>query len=245
MLDAAGTASLPDAKITQVISNRKNAFGLQRAAKHGVPTTIFNLKSWTTKTGKSRSQYDQVLARKVLLGGLGRSAESVQGQEDEEGGAKGKEKEKAEENQSSSSSTIITETDNLSRSDLPDLIILAGFMHILSPSFLEIISKGQGKGKEIPCINLHPALPGQFDGAEAIERAFKAFENGTLENDTTGAMVHKVVAEVDRGRPVVIEEIKLNKDESLESLKERIHEVEHRIIVEGARKVLEEQEKQE
>jgi phosphoribosylglycinamide formyltransferase len=53
-------------------------------------------------------------------------------------------------------------------------------------------------------------------------------------------MVHRVIREVDRGEPLVVEEVEM-RDETLEELERRIHEVEHRIIVKGAKKVLEEQ----
>lgn len=50
--------------------------------------------------------------------------------------------------------------------------MLAGFMHILSPVFLDAFET---------VINLHPALPGCFDGAHAIERAFEAYKNKEIE----------------------------------------------------------------
>jgi formyltetrahydrofolate-dependent phosphoribosylglycinamide formyltransferase len=56
----------------------------------------------------------------------------------------------------------------------PDLVVLAGWMHILSSAFLERV--------QVPVINLHPALPGAFDGARAIERAFEAFQQGQIEH---------------------------------------------------------------
>lgn len=113
----------------------------------------------------------------------------------------------------------------------PDLVVLAGFMHILSPAFL-------GPLGDVPIINLHPALPGMFDGANAIPRALEAFEKGEV--DKTGAMVHRVVEEVDQGEPIIVREVEIKKGEGLEALEERIHKVEHEIIVEGARKVLQE-----
>jgi len=79
----------------------------------------------------------------------------------------------------------------------PDLVVLAGWMHILSEAFLEPLvrpSKDQGKegakGEKIPIINLHPALPGAFDGANAIARAHEAFQKGDIEK--TGVMIHEV-----------------------------------------------------
>src|SRR5689334_661224 len=65
---------------------------------------------------------------------------------------------------------------------LPDYVILAGWMRILSSSFLSSFPN--------KVINLHPALPGMFPGTHAIERAFEAFQRGEIEH--TGIMVHLV-----------------------------------------------------
>ena len=92
----------------------------------------------------------------------------------------------------------------------------------------------------IPIINLHPALPGAFDGANAIERAYEAFQQGNI--DKTGVMVHRVIQEVDRGEPLVVKEVEMVQGESIEKLEERIHGIEHVAIVEGARRVLEQQQ---
>ena len=48
-------------------------------------------------------------------------------------------------------------------------------------------------------------------------------------------MVHEVVAEVDRGAPIVVEQVPIYDDDTLKSLEERMHEVEHQLIVKGAR----------
>ncbi|KAL2047340.1 hypothetical protein N7G274_001361 [Stereocaulon virgatum] len=112
--------------------------------------------------------------------------------------------------------------------DSPDLVICAGWMHILAPSFLSPLAEA---GVEI--INLHPALPGQFNGAGAIARAQKAWFDGEI--DKTGVMIHKVIAEVDEGSPLLVVEIPFIRgvDESMEALEQRIHEIEHKAIVEG------------
>ncbi|ORX40927.1 formyl transferase [Kockovaella imperatae] len=107
----------------------------------------------------------------------------------------------------------------------PDLVVLAGWMHILSDRFLDIVN--------VPCINLHPALPGAFDGAQAIERAYEAFKRGDIHH--TGVMVHRVIKEVDRGEPLVVRQVDIGPGDSLEDLETRIHKVEHEIIVEAAR----------
>lgn len=106
----------------------------------------------------------------------------------------------------------------------PDLVVLAGWMHILSRGFLDALPD--------VVINLHPALPGEFDGAHAIERAFEAYRKGEIAR--TGVMVHRVIPEVDRGEVVLKREIPILETDTVETLEERIHSVEHAIIVEGA-----------
>jgi len=111
----------------------------------------------------------------------------------------------------------------------PDIVVLAGWMHVLSEAFLEVVGS-------ITVINLHPALPGAFDGTHAIERSYEAFQKGEV--DRVGAMVHRVVKEVDRGEPVVVREVEIKKGEPLEAYEERLHRTEWEIIVEATRKVL-------
>ena len=115
--------------------------------------------------------------------------------------------------------------------DKPDLVACLGFMHILTPQFLNPIF--------VPIINLHPSLPGQFEGIHAIERAHKAWLDGDIKK--TGVMIHKVIAEVDQGEPILTREIPFvkGKDEDLEAFKEKVHQVEWAIVAEGVRKTLE------
>lgn len=115
----------------------------------------------------------------------------------------------------------------------PDLIVLAGWMHVFTPSFLDPLAE-----KGVPIINLHPALPGQFDGAGAIERAYTDFKAGKLEKNRTGIMIHYVIAKVDRGEPIMTREIECREGETLEGLEQRIHSHEHELIVEATAKVV-------
>lgn len=117
--------------------------------------------------------------------------------------------------------------------DRPDLVVCAGWMHILSSAFVDTLAKA-----DVAIINLHPALPGQFNGARAIHRAYAAFREGEI--DHTGVMIHHVISEVDMGEPIVWTEVPIMKGESEEELENRIHEVEWRLIVEGTAKVIEE-----
>jgi len=183
-----------------VLSNRKAAYGLTRAAQANpaIPTAYLALQPYLKQNPTStRQDYDAEVAKIVL-------------------GSK------------------------------PDLVVLAGWMHILSESFLEFLDgrkqlggeEGLSSTKVIPVINLHPALPGQFDGANAIERAFEAFQKGEITH--SGVMVHRVVKDVDRGEPIVVREIPFIAGESIENYGTRLHSVEHEIIVEATRKVLEE-----
>ena len=105
---------------------------------------------------------------------------------------------------------------------LPDYVILAGWMRILSPTFLSSFPNR--------VVNIHPALPGMFPGTHAIERAFEAYQRGEIEH--TGVMVHLVPDEgVDNGPVLATEIVPVDKDDTLESLETRVHQTEHRILV--------------
>ncbi|MCE5257803.1 MAG: phosphoribosylglycinamide formyltransferase [Chloroflexi bacterium] len=111
----------------------------------------------------------------------------------------------------------------------PDLIILAGWMHILSMAFLKYYP-----GR---VLNIHPALPGTFPGMHAIERAYEAFQRGEI--DHTGVMVHLAPDEgVDVGPLVLQREVPIYPADSLEDLEARMHETEHELYIEAIAKVL-------
>ena len=114
----------------------------------------------------------------------------------------------------------------------PDIVVLAGWMHVLGDAFLTEVER-----ENISVINLHPALPGAFDGVNSIQRAFDAFGRGEIEH--SGVMIHKVVREVDRGEPVLVRTVEIKKEDTLEEFERRIHQAEWGVIVEAARKVLE------
>ena len=114
---------------------------------------------------------------------------------------------------------------------LPDYVILAGWMRILSSSFLSSFPNR--------VINLHPALPGIFPGTHAIERAFEAYQRGEIKH--TGVMVHLVPDEgVDNGPVLDQQEIHFQPDESLERFEARVHEVEHKLLVNTLKKIFQE-----
>jgi phosphoribosylglycinamide formyltransferase-1 len=105
----------------------------------------------------------------------------------------------------------------------PDLVVLAGWMRILTMSFL-----GWFPGR---VDNLHPALPGDRPGTDAIGRAWAEAREGR--RDHTGVMVHLVPDEgVDDGPVLGSVVVPIHPDDTLEDLTERIHAAEHRLLVE-------------
>ena len=106
----------------------------------------------------------------------------------------------------------------------PDAVVCAGWMHLFTSAFLDQIAA--------PVVNLHPALPGEFPGAHAIEDAWQAHLDKGL--DRTGVMVHLVPDEgVDDGPVLRSAEVAILPDDSRERLEARIHEIEHRLLVES------------
>ncbi len=98
----------------------------------------------------------------------------------------------------------------------PDLVVLAGFMSILTRTFLD----------QFPdrVINLHPSLLPSFPGVDAIGQAL---EWGVR---LTGVTVHFAEEEVDAGPPVIQTAVPVEYGDTAESLGARIHEVEHQLL---------------
>lgn len=104
----------------------------------------------------------------------------------------------------------------------PDVVVLAGWMHLFTQRFLDHFP-----GR---VVNLHPALPGEFPGAHAIDDAWDAHVESGLER--TGVMVHLVPDEgVDDGPVLASCEVPIHADDDRASLEERIHKVEHVLLV--------------
>jgi len=112
----------------------------------------------------------------------------------------------------------------------PDLVVLAGWMHLFTMGFLEYFP-----GR---VINLHPALPGEFGGPNAIDDAWNAHLRDGL--DRTGVMVHLVPDEgVDNGPVLATEAVPITPDDDRESLESRIHAAEHGLLVRAVADFLE------
>ena len=96
----------------------------------------------------------------------------------------------------------------------PDLVVLAGFMRILTPVFTQ----------NIKAINLHPSMLPLFKGAKAIEQSFEHPDK------PAGISVHWVSEELDGGSVIAQKELKRIQDEEFESYKNRIHLLEYELL---------------
>lgn len=97
----------------------------------------------------------------------------------------------------------------------PDLVVLAGFMRILSKDFTEALS-----GK---LINIHPSLLPDYPGLNTHK---KAIENGDLMH---GISVHYVNNELDGGPIITQGALKIDPSQSEAKLINRIHKIEHAV----------------
>ena len=149
-------------KVVGVISNRDDAFGLERAKKDNIPSKVINHNNYNT-----RIDFDQKLV-----------------------------------------STI--------KKFQPDLVVLAGFMRILSP-----IMTSAFKDK---MINIHPSLLPKYPGLNTHEQVIA---NNDAEH---GVTIHSVSEELDGGPIIAQSKILVHKKQKLDDLIERIHKVEHMIF---------------
>jgi len=174
LLDACASGEL-NAAVVAVISNRSEAFGLERARQTGTPALAL-----PKPKDQDRNTYDARLADLVLA-------------------------------------------------YQPDWVVLAGWMRLLSMSFLSHFPNR--------VVNLHPALPGAFPGTEAIARAFEAYQRGEIQS--TGVMTHLVPDEgVDAGPVLAQIELPITPQDTLETLSERVHQAEHQLLVQTLQQLI-------
>jgi phosphoribosylglycinamide formyltransferase-1 len=149
------------AEIALVLSNRADAFGLQRAADAGIATAVLDHKAYEKREDFDRAMLDALAPHSV------------------------------------------------------DLVILAGFMRILTPVFISTYS-----GR---LLNIHPSLLPKYTGLHTHQRAIDAGD------EWAGATVHFVTEELDGGPPIVQARVPILGDDNVESLAARVLEKEHRI----------------
>jgi phosphoribosylglycinamide formyltransferase 1 len=203
LIDAIERQQLPGVEIALVVSNKADAYGLQRALKHKVPAIYLPWKS-NVGAGFTPARSTPTPATPLLAMSPGESRLAA-----------------------------------LLHLFQVDLVVLAGWMRILSASFLEQFPQR--------VINIHPALlPDNgtgntyttssgtqipaFRGLHAVQQALDA--GVTI----TGSCVHFVTPQVDAGPVICREELAIEVGDTEESLHERLKAVEHRLIVEAVRK---------
>jgi phosphoribosylglycinamide formyltransferase 1 len=97
-----------------------------------------------------------------------------------------------------------------------ELVVCAGYMHLLRPSFLE---RFPGR-----VVNVHPAPLPEFPGAHPLEDVLDAGA------PAAAATVHYVDAGVDTGPVIASEPVAVLAGDTVESLRDRVHEAEHRLL---------------
>ncbi|EHN70375.1 phosphoribosylglycinamide formyltransferase [Aliivibrio fischeri] len=157
-IDACGN-KIPNARIAAVISNKSDAYGLQRAIDADI-----NVHSLNAKAYDSRELYDDALATLIDL-------------------------------------------------HKPDVIILAGFMRILSEAF---VTRYQGK-----MLNIHPSLLPKYTGLHTHQRAIDA---GDKEHGTS---VHFVTPELDGGPVILQAKVPIFEHDNAEDVASRVQAQEH------------------
>ena len=167
-----------DAQVVGVVSDKHEAFALNRAQCHNVETAVV-----AAKPHETRQQYDACLAPVVGMW-------------------------------------------------QPHIVVLAGFMRVLSNSFLSQFPN--------QVINIHPALPGELPGTRAIERAFTEFTQGSRNN--TGVMVHFVPDEgVDNGPVIAQQTVPIHAADTLVTLEARMHATEHALVIDALQQLITQQ----
>lgn len=160
LIDSTTSAGHP-ARIRAVISNRADAYGLERARQAGIETRVLDHREFD-----GREAFDQALAALI-------------------------------------------------DSFTPHLVVLAGFMRILSPGFVRHYT-----GR---LLNIHPSLLPRHKGLHTHQRALEA---GDAEH---GCSVHFVTEELDGGPLVLQAVIPVESGDSPDTLAQRVHAEEHRI----------------
>jgi phosphoribosylglycinamide formyltransferase 1 len=194
LIDAIEDYQLPGVEIALVVSNKADAYGLQRALKHRLSAIYL---PWNQRTVGA-----QFIAPNFIT---------------------------PESTMSESESRLTT----LLHLFQVDLIVLAGWMRILSAAFLEQFPQR--------VINIHPALLPDagtgstfttkngtqipvFRGLHAVQQALDAGVK------ITGSCVHFVTPEVDAGLVICREEVAIEEGDTEETLHKRLKVVEHRLI---------------
>lgn len=100
----------------------------------------------------------------------------------------------------------------------PDLVVLAGFMRILTPLFID------GVAALCPMINLHPSLLPNYKGLDTHERVLNSGDR------LHGCTVHLVTSELDAGQTLTQAVLEVGFHDTPDTLKDRVHALEHMLL---------------
>ncbi len=100
----------------------------------------------------------------------------------------------------------------------PDLIVLAGYMRILSPKFIKSFDR---------IINIHPSLLPKYKGIDAIQQALDSGD------DVTGCTVHYVTEELDSGEIILQSKVPIMPDDDIKSLTKAVQRREYGTLPEA------------
>ena len=104
-----------------------------------------------------------------------------------------------------------------------ELVVCAGYMHLLRPSFLERFPHR--------VVNVHPAPLPEFPGARPLEDVLAAGARAAA------ATIHYVDDGIDTGEVIASEPVPVLEGDSVETLRERVHAAEHRLLPEVVREL--------
>lgn len=146
-------------QIIGVLSNKADAYALERAKQANIATAVVSHKDFP-----NRESFDEAMHQQLLVWQI-------------------------------------------------DLVILAGFMRILTPSF---VSQWQGK-----MLNIHPSLLPYYKGVNTHQRVLNTGDR------FHGCTVHFVTAELDAGQSIAQSAIEVRLNDTIETLAQRVHKLEH------------------
>ena len=105
-----------------------------------------------------------------------------------------------------------------------DLICLAGFMKILSSSFIRKFKK--------PILNIHPSLLPKYKGLNTHRRAIKN------KDKFSGATIHLVTPKLDSGKIILQKKVRISKADTEQTLAKKILKIEHKLYPSAIEKIL-------
>lgn len=173
LLDAQAAGQLQGAEIVVVVSNKPDAYILERAQAAGVETVV------VASQGKTREEFDTELLRELQQRSI-------------------------------------------------DLIILIGFMRILSPVIIREYA--------MRIMNIHPSLLPHYAGGMNMDVHAEVLKN---QETVTGCTLHYVTEQVDEGPIILQKEVPVLSNDTPETLKARVQVAEQQVLLQGIHEFVE------